>query len=122
MRRLAVISVLVVLAFGLALQAKEKAGSSPLAGTWNCIAHGSQNGDIAFTLYLEQSAQGFTGTVSAPQGETDLTTVTFKDNHLKIDIDTGENDYTLTATFAGGKLTGEWSLDGQKHGTWEGKK
>ena len=122
MRRLAVMSVLVVMAFGLALQAKEKAGSSPLAGTWNCIAHGSQNGDVPFTLYLQQSPEGFTGTVSAPQGETDLTTVTFKDNHLNIEIDTQDESYALTATLAGGKLEGEWSRGGQKQGTWEGKK
>jgi hypothetical protein len=55
-------------------------------------------------------------------GDTDLTTVTFKDNQLKIEIDTSNNTYSLTATLAAEKLTGEWSRNGQKQGTWEGKK
>lgn len=122
MRRLAIMSVLCILAFGLTLHAKEKANNNPVAGTWKCIAHGGENGDVPFTLYLQQSGEALTGSVSAPQGSTDLTSVSFKNNHLKIDIDTDENDYTLTATLAHGKLTGTWFRDGQKQGTWEGNK
>ncbi len=110
------------MAFGMTLQAKPKANGNPVAGTWQCIAHGAPNGDFPFTLSLEQSGQALTGTVSAPQGDADLTTVTFKNNQLKIEIDTSQNNYSLTATLADGKLTGEWSRDGQKQGTWEGKK
>lgn len=122
MKRFAVISVLCVLAFGITLYAKGKSNGSPLVGTWNCVAHGTEDGDLPFTLYLEQSGKGFTGSVSAPQGDTDLTSVTFNNNHLKITIDTDEHSYLLTATLADGKLTGEWSLDGQEKGAWEGKK
>lgn len=122
MRRFAVMSVLCVLVFGLTLSAKEKANSSPLVGTWNCTAEDSQNGEIPFTLYLAQSSEGFTGSVSAPQGDADLTSVSFKDNHLKIDINGGDNDYTLTGTLANGKLTGTWYLNGQRQGAWKGSK
>ena len=122
MRRIAVMSVLCVLALGITLTAKEKANSSPLVGTWKCTAQGGPNGDIPFTLYLEQSTQGLTGTVSAPQGDADLTSVTFKDNHLKIDIDAEENNYTLTGTFTDGKLAGTWYRDGEKQGAWKGTK
>jgi hypothetical protein len=122
MRRFAIIPILCVLALSITLSAKDKANSSPIVGTWNCVAHGGENGDIQFTLYLQHSSEGYTGTVSAHQGDADLTTITFKDNHLKITINTGDSDYTLTATLAGGKLTGEWSRDGEKKGAWEGKK
>lgn len=123
MRRLAVMSVLCVLALCVALQAKDKASESPLVGTWNCTAQGGENGDVAFTLTFEEAESGLTGSVSAPQGDADLTSVTFKDNKLKIDINTGDDDYVLTAAYADGKLTeGEWSRDGEKKGTWEGKK
>lgn len=122
MRRLAVMSALCVLVFAAVLQAKDKPNSSPLAGTWNCVAQGSANGDVSFTLYLEQSGQGYTGSVSAPQGDAPITSVTFKDNHLKIEIETSEDDYSLTATLADGKLSGLWYRDGQKRGPWHGKK
>lgn len=122
MRRIAVISALCVLALGATLYAQDKANKSPVVGTWNCVAHGGENGDVPFTLYLDQSGDEFSGSVSAPQGSTGLSSVSFKDNHLKITIETDEHDYVLTATLTGGKLAGEWSLDGQQKGAWEGKK
>jgi hypothetical protein len=122
MRRLAIIPILCVLALGVTLYWQKKSSDSPLVGTWNCVGHGGENGDIPFTLYIQHSSEGYMGTVSAEQGDADLTTVTFKDNHLKITIDTGEDDYLLTGTLANGKLSGEWSMDGQKKGPWEGKK
>lgn len=122
MRKLAVMSALCVLVFAAALQAKDKPGANPLAGTWNCVAQGSANGDVPFTLYLEHSGQGYSGSVSAPQGDAPITSITFKDNRVKIEIETSENDYSLTATLADGKLSGVWYLDGQKKGPWHGKK
>ena len=122
MRRFAFIPVLCVLALGVTLYGQNRSSNSPIVGTWNCVAHGSENGDLPFTLYIEHSSEGYTGSVSAPQGDADLTTVTFKGNQLKITIDTGEDDYTLTATLADGKLAGEWSKDAEKKGAWEGKK
>ncbi len=122
MRRFAVISTLCVLALGITLYGQSKANTSPIVGTWNCVAHGTKEGDLPFTLYLEQSGDEFTGSVSAPQGSTGLSTVSFKDNQLKITIDTDEHNYVLTATLANGKLAGEWSMDDQKQGAWDGKK
>ena len=122
MRRFAIIPVLFILAFCVVLQAKDKTNGSPLVGTWNCTAHDPQNGDIVFTLTFEQSSEGLTGSVSAPQGDAEFTSVTFKDNQLNIDIDTGNSDYKLTATYTDGKLSGEWFRDGQKQGNWDGKK
>ena len=122
MRRFAAISALCFLAISLNLYAKDKANNSPLVGTWNCVAHGTRQGDLPFTLYLEQAGEDFTGSVSAPQGDTNLSSVSFKDNHLKITIDTDEHRYVLTAALDGGKLAGEWSLDGEQQGKWDGKK
>jgi len=122
MRRFAVVSALCILALGVTLYGQDKTKTSPIEGTWNCVAHGGENGDVPFTLYLAHSSEGYTGTVSAPQGDTDLTTVTFKDNQLKITIDTGDHNYTLNATLDSGKLAGEWAADSQKKGSWEGKK
>jgi hypothetical protein len=122
MRRFAVIGVLSVLAFGITLQAKEKPNNNLVVGAWKCMAHGGENGDVPFTLYLSQSGDVLTGSVSSSQGDAELSSVTFEDNQLKIDIDTDENKYTLTATLTDGGLTGSWYRDGQKQGTWEGKK
>ncbi|HET7215736.1 MAG TPA: hypothetical protein VFL79_19260 [Terriglobia bacterium] len=122
MRRFAVVSALCILALGVTLFGQSKTDSSPIVGTWTCVAHGGENGDVAFTLSLEQSSDGYTGSVSAPQGDADLSSVTFADNQLKITIDADEHNYALNATLDSGKLAGEWLVDGQKKGAWEGKK
>lgn len=116
------ISVLCVLACAVTMQAKSTTDANVLAGSWNCIAQDGPNGDIPFTLYFEKSSEGYTGSVSAQQGDTDLTSVTFENNHLKVDINTYDNDYKLNGTLANGKLSGTWYLNGKKQGPWSGKK
>jgi hypothetical protein len=113
------------LAFAAALVAQEKKTSSaaPLTGTWQCTAHGGSNGDLPFTLYLEQQGESVTGSVSSPLGDTDLASATFTGGKLEIHINGGDENYTLTAKLEGGALTGgQWSTDGGEKGTWEGKK
>jgi hypothetical protein len=115
---------LATLAFAVAAVAQEKkAAGGPVAGTWQCTAHGGPNGDLPFTLYLEQDGQTVTGSVSAPQGDTDIASATFSGGKLEIHINGGDENYTLTAKLEGGALTGgEWSTDGGEKGTWDGKK
>ena len=116
---------LAVLAFVAAAVAQDKkdAAKGPVAGTWQCMAHGGPNGDLPFTLYLEQDGQNVTGSVSAPQGDADLASATFSGGKLEIHINGGDENYTLTAKLEGDALTGgEWSTEGGEKGTWEGKK
>jgi hypothetical protein len=116
---------LATLAFAVAAVAQEKkdAAKGPVAGTWQCTAHGGPNGDLPFTLYLEQDGQNVSGSVSAPQGDTDIASATFTDGKLEIHINGGDENYVLTAKLEGEALTGgEWSTDGGEKGTWDGKK
>jgi len=56
---------LVVLSVTSFLIAKEiKAKPGPATGTWECQSHGGPNGDMTFTLYLEQNGDTVTGSVS----------------------------------------------------------
>lgn len=119
--------VAVALALGLVCLAAPVPASSPkpgpLTGTWSCTSHGGQNGDMNFTLDLQQTGEDVTGDVSSPIGDADLSSGTFKNNELTLTIGGEDDQYTLTATFNDGKLTGKWSTSssGDK-GTWEGKK
>ena len=106
----------------IALAADSKPKPGPLTGTWECTSHGGPNGDMAFTLTLEQTGETVTGSVSSPIGSTDLSESTFKKNKLEIHIDGGEAKYLLTGTYKKGDLSGEWSTDSDLKGTWEGKK
>jgi hypothetical protein len=113
------LSVVFAAAFAFGNEKKPKPG--PLTGTWECTAHGGSQGDIPFTLYLEQTKDSVTGSVSSPMGGTDISAGTLKKNDLEIHIDTPQGNYQLTGRLKKGELSGKWSSDTES-GTWEGKK
>ncbi|HTS71741.1 MAG TPA: hypothetical protein VMO17_22420 [Terriglobia bacterium] len=99
--------------------AKNKGGV--MTGTWDCQAHGGSQGDMAFTLYLQQNKETVDGSISSPIGGTQISSGTFKKNMLEIHLDTPQGNYILMANFKKGKLSGTWSNDNDK-GVWEGTK
>ena len=99
-----------------------KAKGGPVAGTWTCTAHGGTNGDIPFTLYLEQDNETVTGSVSSSMGDAEFSSASFKDGALEIHIDGGDQSYVLTAKLQNGQLSGQWSGGDTEKGNWEGKK
>jgi hypothetical protein len=100
----------------------KKSRPGPLTGTWECVSHGSPQGDMNFTLFLQQEKEVVTGSVSSPIGSADLTTATFKRKVLEIHIDTPQDNYLLNATYKNGALSGDWSTNTGLKGNWEGKK
>jgi hypothetical protein len=86
------------------------------------MSHGGSQGDMPFTLYLEQNKEVVTGSVSSPIGGTQLTSATFKKKTLEIHIDTPNGNYLVTGKLKKNQLSGTWSIDGGESGTWEGKK
>ena len=112
------ICLTVLFTAGLAT-AKDKRGL--LTGTWDCQAHGGSQGDMAFTLFVQQNRETVDGTISSPIGGTQFSSGTFRRNMLEIHLDTPQGGYVLMAKYEKGKLSGTWSSDSDK-GVWEGKK
>ena len=100
----------------------KKPKPGPLNGTWECTSHGGSQGDMPFTLYLEQNKEVVTGSVSSPMGGADLTSASFKSKTLEIHIDTPQGNYAIMGKLKKKQLSGTWSHDGGEKGTWEGKK
>lgn len=124
MKRVATI-VVAVLALALvqrAVRADSQAKTGPVTGIWECMSHGGSQGDLPFTLTLEQSGQEVSGSVSSPMGGTEISSASYKNHVLEIHIDTDNVNYTLTGKVAGDKLNGQWSTDANEKGTWEGKR
>ncbi len=99
----------------------KKPKPGPLTGTWECTAHGGTQGDLPFTLYLEQTKDSVTGSVSSPMGGTQISAGTVKKNDIEIHFDTPQGNYQLTGQLKKGELSGKWSGETES-GTWEGKK
>jgi len=116
-----VLSLSLALAAVFALGQEKKPKSGPLTGTWECTAHGGSQGDMPFTLYLEQDKETLTGSVSSPMGGTQISAGTVKKTDVEIHIDTPQGNYLLTGKLKKGELSGKWSSDAE-NGTWEGKK
>ena len=100
---------------------EKKVKSGPVAGTWECMSHGWQQGDMPFTLYLEQRNENVYGTVSSRLGSIFISGM-FKNNDLEISkIDSPQGEYLLAGKLLkNGELSGQWSHEDLK-GTWEGK-
>jgi hypothetical protein len=123
-RRAALVAAVLALALSAVVtQAKnrrEKLG--PISGTWLCTAHGGKQGDMNFTLSLQQTKDTVTGDVTSPLGDTEISTGNYKKKKLDIEINSPDTNYTLTARYSKGKLAGTWKTDDGQNGTWEGHK
>jgi hypothetical protein len=93
-----------------------------LTGTWRCMSHGGSQGTMQFTLDLEQNGTTVTGSVSSPIGDADISSATFKNNTLHIEINGNDTQYVLTAKYDHGKLAGGWRATSGEKGTWTGEK
>lgn len=108
--------------FGAASDGAPKSKPGALTGTWECMAQGGSEGDMAFTLYLEQSNEVVTGSVSSPRGAAQVTTGSFKGKLMELQIDSEQGLYVVMGKLQKGQFSGTWSLDNGEKGTWEGKK
>ncbi len=113
-----------VFALGLAgLASAQKKG--PVAGTWSCVAHGTDNGDLNYTFNLEQTGDQVTGnfTAAGDNGTEshDVKTGSFKDGKLQLHFEDEEGTIDVTGALDGkDAMKGNWS-QGQAGGTWECK-
>lgn len=125
MKRYFVVLAILFTLPGLAISAasaQKKPKPGPLTGTWECMSEGGEQGDMPFTLYLEQDKEVVTGSASAPIGSAQITSASFRKNVLEIHIDTPEGNYTIMGKLSKGQFSGTWSVDTGEKGTWEGKK
>ena len=119
--KLAVVCLLALCMGSLAAAKDKKPKPGPLTGTWECTSHGGSQGDLPFTLYLEQQKEDISGSVSSPIGGTQITSGSFKKKVLEIRLETPNGNYLLTGKLNKGALSGNWSTENEK-GTWEGNK
>ncbi len=93
-----------------------------LAGTWNATSQ--VNGEEHTSVYtIASGEEGYSGSVKSDLGETDLKSVSLKDDKVKFVIPFGETEAVVEAEVVEGALKGEWSLtgsDGSEHsGGWK---
>ena len=122
-RRFILALMLAVLSSSLAAgAAQKKSKPGQLTGTWECMSHGAAQGDMAFTLYLEQDKEVVTGSFSSPTGAGEITSGSFRNKFLELQIDMEKGKYVILGKQEKGRLSGTWSLDNGEKGTWEGEK
>jgi len=120
---LLVTSVFVLAVGGLA-SGQTKAS---VAGTWSCVAHGTESGDMPYTFNLTLTGEQVTGsfTAESPDGgneSKDVQNGSFKSGRLEMHF--ADDDGTIDVTGAldsDDALKGDWS-QGDTKGTWECKR
>jgi hypothetical protein len=121
MRRVILLGLIAVSMSLIAGRAIARDQDAPLTGTWDCQSKGGPDGDLTFTLYLQQDGENVDGSVSSPLGDAPISFGSFKQGVLEIEIDTPEGNYILKAKLGDRTLTGTFTYNNEK-GTWEGKK
>ena len=113
------IGLAVVFAAGVLMARGRK---TSLSGTWDCVAHGTSQGDMKFTLVLQESKEVVDGSINSPLGQTEVSSGALRKRELELHFDLPQGGYTLMAHIENdGTLVGAWSLDSDK-GSWEGTK
>jgi len=113
------------LAAGLTGAASAQAKQGPVAGTWACTAHGTDQGDMQYTFNLKQAAEKVTGnfTAPSPDGSTathDVKSGSFKAGKLDLQFDDEGGTIDVTGGMSGkAAMKGDWTHSGGQSGTWE---
>lgn len=105
---------------------EKKSNAGVLTGAWECVAHGSVQGDVPFTLKMEQNGETVTGSVATDNGELEITSATYKDDTLEIHLEADSMKYEIKGRLQGERLQGQWSKEGGEEGpqggAWEGQR
>jgi len=100
-----------------------KAKPGPVAGTWVCVAHGAEQGDIFYTFVLTQEKDKVAGSFfdhSQPGNNADIKDGSFKDKKLELHFDSYGGTVSVSGRLAKkGKMSGDWTHSGSGKGTWE---
>ena len=116
------ISIMVIF-LGIIIKAQNSnAVNQPINGEWQCISHGTEDVNVPFTLQLQASSGRMSGWLSVSSGSIPLTSMSYLQGRLNIELDTNSGQYALTAVVNGDRLNGTWKKNGQQVGTWEGEK
>ena len=119
---LAGICLLAVAMAGLAVCKGKEPKPGPLTGTWECVSHSSVQGDVLFTLRLEQTKEAVSGTLTNASGDYPLSSASYKKGVLEIHLDAPDGSYVATGKLKDGQLSGHWLKGQEGEGEWEGKR
>jgi hypothetical protein len=112
-----------VFSLGAAMLTLGKGKSGPVSGTWACVAHGTDQGDIDYTYNLAQDGGTVTGSFSENSNagqKADIKDGSYKDKKLSFSFDAYNGTVTITGTLAKkAAMSGSWTHSSGGEGTWE---
>lgn len=122
-RSLKMVPVIAVFCLGVSFLAFGKGKPGPVSGTWACVAHGTDQGDIHYTYNLAQDGEKVTGNFSEDSDsgqKADIKDGSYQDKKLNLSFDAYNGTVTITGTMPKkGALSGSWTHSGGGEGTWE---
>ena len=122
-RTLKMVLVAAIFCLGVNVLALGKDKPGPVSGSWVCVAHGSDQGDIRYTFNLLQHEDKVTGhfAENSDSGhQADIKDGSFKDKNLKMEFDAYEGTVSITGRMPRkGAMSGNWTHSGGGQGTWE---
>jgi hypothetical protein len=122
-RTLKLMMLLAVFCLGVNVLALGKDKPGPVTGSWVCVAHGTENGDISYTYNLVQIGDKISGNFAenSDSGQkADIKDGSYKDKKLNMEFEAHGGTVTITGTMPKkGTMNGNWTHSGGGEGTWE---
>lgn len=122
-RNLKLMMVLAIFCLGMNVLALGKEKPGPATGSWVCVAHGTENGDINYTYNLVQIGDKISGNFAenSDSGQkADIKDGSYKDKKLNMEFDAYGGTVTITGTMPKkGAMNGNWTHSGGGQGTWD---
>lgn len=99
--------MVVLFAARIVLAEEKKPEAGALTGTLESVSHGGGQGEIPFTLILEQKDEEVTGSDSSDMGSAEITSGSFKDQILESKVVTHQFTNAMTGKLEIDKPAGE---------------
>lgn len=98
-----------MLSTGMSCKGSKAAAWTP-AGNWDFVVKNTPEGDVNGTLTLVKGQEGYTGTISTPDGQVDLKDVVIEGDGMKAVMNYGGYQLDVEGTFSGEVMKGSISM------------
>ena len=95
----------------------KKVAKDEISGDWEAVADAGGQ-PFPFTLTLKLEGDKVTGSSSSQLGTSNISSGSWKDGKLAIQLESGAGQIVLNAVIVDGKFSGEYDFAGQSSGKW----
>ncbi len=92
--------------------------AAEISGKWNIVVPGHDGSEMKYELVLRSEGSSYTGFISSQEGDATLNDIKVNDTEVTFKIETDNATYEVKANVDGEKMKGEFTVNGNRGGTF----